>query len=193
MIWALAALGAVLLFLLLAPIGLEIALGNAADLVRSAQLTWAWGLLATDLARKRSPRSQKRPPEGAGAKTVRLGRPRLPSIRVITDGITPLVTLLCRLVRATHPRDLRVQVQLGLDDPGATGMLWGVLGPAVAVLEDVTGPAIAVEPVFTEAEFQWAARGRFTLIPAQLLGIVLAFVFSPAVVRVGLNLAKSRR
>jgi hypothetical protein len=193
MIWAVGGLAALLLVLLLTPVRLELALGNQPGFVRTARLTWAWGLFAADLAKQPAASGGPAAQAKGRKRTSRARRLRLPTSAMILDAITPVRTLLRRLVRATHPRGVCVQAQLGLEDPAETGLLWGLLGPAVALLEGTTDHVIEVEPIFAGAELQWAARGRFTLVPAQLVAVVLGFGLSPAVVRFALHMSRSDR
>ncbi len=193
MMGALGGLAAVLLVLLLIPVELEIALGSVLGAAGRARLSWGWGLFRVDLAREKVVRRGPKRQEHGGRQPQRNSGLRGPSFRLIAGTIRPILTLLRRLLHATHPRDVRVQAQIGFDDPADTGMFWGLIAPAVAALGGSVGHAVEVEPVFAGADFKWSARGHFTVVPAQLLGVLLAFGLSPAVVRVALSLSKGRR
>jgi hypothetical protein len=183
----------VLVVVLLVPFRLELQIGDpdVAQAVprRKLQLTWAAGLISFDLGTRARSRAGSPAPTGAvGAKTRPSRRTRSAAARLLrllrSEGfMAASATLLARLLRATHPRGLKVLVALGLDDPADTGQLWAVLGPVSAVLWSTSGGAVTIEPDFSQPRATIAARGRFALIPGQLIWILLSFALSPTLLR----------
>jgi hypothetical protein len=187
--------GTVIALLLLLPIRLELQVG-AGDLAQAtggnrARLTWAW-VVSVNLgaAPKRSAPGRAR--SGGSARTRAqpvLGR-FLRAVR--SEGfVSAAVHLLKRLLAATHPQGLKIRAALGLEDPADTGQLWAAVGPVSAILWSASGGTIAVEPDFSAPRAAVHAQGRFSVVPLQLIWILLSFALSPPVLRAAW--ASSRR
>lgn len=194
MLATVATAGVVLLvLLLLVPIGLELQIDEGepeAPARRQLRLSWPAGLLAFDLlaspraagggltpprARVTAAAAPRRSPGRAPARMLRLLRSR---------GFLPgVLKLLRRLLLALHPRQVKVSLVLGLEDPADTGQLWAALGPLSSVLWSASDGALVVAPDFCRPRATLAAEGRLTMIPAQVIGILLAFALSPTVLR----------
>jgi hypothetical protein len=86
------------------------------------------------------------------------------------------------LLRVLRPRDLRLRVRLGLDDPADTGRLWGLLWPVVALAQALGGAEVRLEPEFLEEAVQFQAQGRVAASPLRLLAIAGGLALSPATV-----------
>jgi hypothetical protein len=71
-------------------------------------------------------------------------------------------------------------------------MLWALTGAPFATFGR-PGNEWLVTPDFEGARFSLEGHGRFTLFPAQVIGIVIAFLLSPAALRVARELYKVTR
>lgn len=87
------------------------------------------------------------------------------------------------LTRALGVERLRVKLRLGFDDPADTGRLWALVGPLDAALQHLRAAQVHLEPEFGEAVFALRAHGRVCVVPLRLVGLVTAFVLSPASLR----------
>lgn len=107
---------------------------------------------------------------------------------VRTRGVVPaFARLVRRMAGSLHVRQLDADLRFGLDDPADTGIVYGVLWPAL-VLPVMFSPAtLRLEPVFTGPAFEADLQGRVRVFPAEMVANVLRFVFSPA----GLHLIKT--
>ena len=70
-----------------------------------------------------------------------------------------LLLLARRLLRSVQVRDLDVEFQVGTGDPEATGPLFGVIGPGVALARSGFSPNINIEPNFVEETFEGHVSG----------------------------------
>jgi len=97
------------------------------------------------------------------------------------------------LFRATHARDIFLRLRIGLGDPADTGRLWGVVGPATAMIPASENMQLIVEPEFMDPVFEFQGRGRFRLIPIQFMALATAFLLSPPVRRTWLILRRGKQ
>ena len=173
------ALGVVVVAALILPVGLELRLGGAAP---RAALSWAFGAVRVDLLaprRSREParvRRKPRPRASANRRRRVLRALRSPGLAAAA------LRLVARTVRATHPRDVQLSGRFGFDDPADTGQIWALMaGPLSAALAGpaaAAGISMSLSPDFQGRALALEGGGRFTVIPGQLLAVVLAFVFS---------------
>ena len=94
-----------------------------------------------------------------------------------------LLLLITRLVRSVQVRDLDVEFQVGTGDPAEMGLLYGLIGPSVALAQSRFSPNIRIEPNFVEETFEGHARGAVRVYPIKLIPPLIAFVLSPATFR----------
>ncbi|HEY0715005.1 MAG TPA: hypothetical protein VGF45_20155 [Polyangia bacterium] len=192
---ALTGLAAVLLVIALLPLTFE--WERRAGVSRS-RLQWAFGLVSLDLrgrARTRDGRPTK-VDSTAGRTRGGNGMPRLkPLLRALLAPSlrTALAKAARRLLRACHLHAVNVNAVLDLGDPAATGMLWGAVGPAAALVRSGGWGVIDVRPGFADEGLMLAGRARLTIVPAEVIAIGVAFVLSPPVMRVGWALSTGRR
>jgi hypothetical protein len=110
------------------------------------------------------------------------GRRALAALR--TEGFVRRVARLVRdLLARLRIRRLELDLVVGLDDPADTGRLWGLLGPASALLPLPAPARVHVAPDFTGAVLAVDGRGEVRFVPLALLAVVAAFALSPSTVR----------
>ena len=87
------------------------------------------------------------------------------------------------IFRSVKLRLEKLNIRLGLDDPADTGMLWGFVGPASAVLNFYCKHNVAIEPEFQDSVLDIDARGKVSVIPIEIVFISLVFLLSPLTVK----------
>lgn len=181
--WTLLALVVVLVVLLAIPVDLAFSWrrgegGSAGDLT----VGWLFGVVRVPLRRVAG--AESRAPAGAvGGRTG--GRPRRALAMLQTEGFcTCLLKLVRGLVRHVRIHRLQLDVRLGLEDPADTGRLWGVVGALAVQLPRSDRIRIAVVPDFADAVLEIDGRGRIRLVPIRWVPVFLAFLLSPATLRV---------
>ncbi len=80
-------------------------------------------------------------------------------------------------------RNIVADLRIGLDNPADTGLLFAVIGPALAFLNPRFPHQIRVQPSFEEAVLEGYSYGRVRLRPIQLVTPFLKFALSPAAIR----------
>ncbi len=85
--------------------------------------------------------------------------------------------------QAIHKQELRLYLRIGLDDPADTGQLWAMMGPLAALLANSRNVSYQLVPEFNEETFELQGSGRVEIVPLQLIYLLLAMLFSPAVWR----------
>lgn len=181
MLW-LAGLAAALVLLLAVPVDVGFEVHRRERTESRVRLGWLWGRVRVPVPaggrkeRKKPRRRRERKP----------GRPSS-ARRVIAMVRSPhfprrVLRLARDLVRRVRFTTLECSARLGLDDPADTGRLWGVLGPASALL--AAGPGrVELAPEFGGALFHLDARGEARIVPGALLLTLLAFLVAPATLR----------
>lgn len=180
-----ALLAGLVLLLLTIPVHIAFRLQGVRDLSGQVVIRWFFGALRLRID---LPRAARSPPRRAAA-VARVDpaepRSRTTALRMLyqADFRRRLVRLIKDLVRAAHLRAVAVRLRLGLGDPADTGRLWAFVWPLSAAVRGFQGATLRLEPDFTEAVFDFDARGQLRLVPIQCLMLVTAFVLSPPAIR----------
>lgn len=183
--WALAGLLLLLVVLLAIPIELKFDLRHwEGERKSSVALVWLFGVVRLPLDSK----SRPKPEQHRKVEKAKEGRKRAGSGRVLsmlqTEGFPGRVLQLARdLLRRIRIRDLSLDARLGLDDPADTGRLWDVVGPLAAILPSSRVMQISIQPDFAAEVFECQGRGHVSVIPIQVLVLLLAFALSPVTLR----------
>lgn len=80
----------------------------------------------------------------------------------------------------------------GLDDPADTGRLWAVIGPVSSIIDNLYMPGLHIEPDFINEIFYIEGKGEISMVPIRILYIVAMFLLSPAVIRAGWAMIRTR-
>jgi hypothetical protein len=178
MIWlgVAAVVVALLLGCLLIPLRLEVEIPEQGR--ARTELSWAFGLLSGDLlAPARRPRKARRPARRRRAASPWMRQRLLAAVR--SGGFPRMLARFgARLLRATHPRDVSLTAVVGLDDPCDTGTLWAVGGPLAVALAAASDGKVALAPDFAGERLSVQGRGRFTVVPAQVIAIAVWFLMT---------------
>jgi hypothetical protein len=173
-----------LLILLSIPVTLQFALSWPDTSGNDVRLGWAFGLVHVRIGRKQSlPAEASRPARSPKAR----GKPK--KLSKAKPDILPVLgerkirqramRFVNDLVRAVHKDGIRISARIGLGDPADTGRLWSILGPLSTVLSSIRSASITILPEFMDTVLDIDARGRLRVIPIQIIGHVVALLFSP--------------
>ena len=145
------------------------------------RIGWLFGLIGKELGRDKKGRAKK-PKVNDPNKGRRSFRGPLAMFKA--RGFSGrLLLLVRRLVRSVQVRDVDVEFQVGTGDPVETSLLYGVIGPFVALARSAFSPNIRIEPNFVEETFEGHARGAVRVYPIKLIPSLIAFALSPATFR----------
>jgi hypothetical protein len=196
-VWLLAAFGALILSLLLlfcVPLEAHFRVERVEALRGAVRVLWLFGRLSKEV-------EFPGPAGGRGARGDGAGRPgrarrrrsRGPVKASPGNVVRALARspgfparcgrLLARLWRLLGPRDGSVWVRAGLDEPADTGVLCGVVGPAIAWLRAGSAAPVDWEPDFDGPSLAFRARGVVRTIPLAVLAAFVSFVLCPATLR----------
>ena len=155
------------------------------------RIRWLFGLIGKDLGGEKKGR-EKKPSEMKAKKGRRSFRGPLAVFRA--RGFSGRLLLLAtRLLRSVQVRDVDVEFQVGTGDPAETGLLYGVIGPGLALARSGFSPNIRIEPNFVEETFEGHARGAVRVYPIKLIPSLIAFALSPATFRGVMALRRARK
>jgi hypothetical protein len=142
---------------------------------------------------------QKRLVPGAQPKPVKPEKPETPKAErgptrwpryllaaIRTEGLIPLVLkLVPQLLGNLRIRDLALDLRVGLDDPALTGEFYGSLCTVLVPMRALPGSCVSVVPDFDGMVLDGELETEIRVVPASLLGTVLAFAVSPPFLRAG--------
>lgn len=183
--WALACLLLLLVVFLAIPVELKFDLRRWEGERKShVTLVWLFGTVRLPLGTKARPK----PEQPRKEEKVKEGRRRAGPSRMLsmlqTEGFPGRVLQLARdLLRRIRIRDLSLDARLGLDDPADTGRLWGVVGPLAVMLPSSRAMQVSIQPDFAAEVFEYQGQGHISIIPIQVLALLLAFSLSPITLR----------
>jgi hypothetical protein len=169
--------------LLAVPVTLDYRLNWQRGLRGEASLQWLFGLVRVRLA----PPGTSKPPAGKkrvdGAAEAKAKPPasKLEPLAALrqADFRRRMLRFARQLWRAFRKRDLLLRVRVGLGDPADTGRLWALLGPLSGLLAGIEQASIELEADFVDAVFEVDSRGKVSVIPLQLFGLLLGLLLSP--------------
>ncbi len=179
----------VIVLVLSVPVDLAFDFRTSGERRAVLRVEWLFGLVGKKLLpgkkRVKKPEEAKKP----GKRKRRDFRSLLYYIALgrIRGVVPAFARLVRRIVGSLHVRQLDADLRFGLDDPADTGMVYGVLWPALVLPASFSPATLRLEPVFTGPAFEADLQGRVRVFPAEMVTNVLRFVFSPA----GLRLIKT--
>ncbi|MDH5527524.1 MAG: DUF2953 domain-containing protein [Nitrospirota bacterium] len=189
MLWAVAIAGG-LLALLAVPVDVAVAAHRRDRLETRLTVGWLWGVVSL---RAPGP-GPNRPPRPKRKKKPRLRKPsgtrRALAMARSADFPRRVLRLGRDLLHRIHIRRLDLDLRLGLADPADTGRLWGLIGPAAALLALPSTARIAITPEFSEPLLHMDAHAQVRIVPAVLLGVLARFMLSPTTLRALLAAAR---
>ncbi len=152
-------------------------------------MSWLFGLVSKEIgkAKKKVIKEKPKPREG----WRRMGD-MFEILR--TRGLLRQLKLLIRdILSHLKMKDFVADFRVGLGNPGDTGILFALIGPAILLPRPSFLHQVRVEPSFEEeAVFEGYSHGVVRLRPIQLAVPFLRFVFSPATIRVAKKLVLTK-
>ena len=164
--------------LLLIPVGLAFELDIHGQPRLSASFTWMFGLVRLPI----KPKVRKKKAAGKKAKP-RKKRSRLKIWSMLRSRglVRQFGRLARRVLGCINFRDFELRLRFGLGSPADTGIMFGMMQPALLLIP--ASCSVSIEPDFSGAVVEGQARGRITFVPACILAAFLAFIFSAASMR----------
>ncbi len=197
--WIIAlALGAIcsLLLLLVVPVDIHIHINKEAAFHSLVRVRWLFGLITKEIKNQKKPRRAK---SEARKKKKKAKKKRGKNIRLIfallrTRGLIPALTrFLWNILRQIHIRELKIELRLGMGDPGETGMLFGLMGPLLLNTRTLLPLDIQIKPDFLNASLHGNCQATIRLIPIQFIMAFVILLASPTTVRVIKTLLVTRK
>ncbi len=199
MLWIVAIIAAATLLALFAPIHIDIEFESASALNgRALRVSGRWLIFRWATASQ----PDASPPGGrlnemhdpAPRTTHRPGSSPWPVLTALRSPGFVLRTLrfIRDMLRALAPRTVRGWIRFGFDEPGLTGVVFGLVqglaSQAGRLMRDVQFEADYAEPVLAGS-----VRGQWRVTPASVLWPIATYVSAPATWRAALVLVRSRR
>ncbi|MDU8943749.1 DUF2953 domain-containing protein [Ovoidimarina sediminis] len=171
--WLLAAIGALVLCLLVLPLSIELR-ATATETIRwSVALRLFGGMgprIALPVRTKRAEAARKEP------RDKRRTRNRARRISASPGRmLRAVVRLVLEILGRFDIRRATLDLRFGCGDPGDTGALYGMLTPLVFGVPPGQTASIRIEPVFDARVFSGQAELDLTLVPARLVPPFLRF------------------
>ena len=161
------------------PVDMAFDVGGPGAARSRMRVGWLFGLLGKELG----PRGKK--PKEPTAKRKKKKRSAKPFLSLLqANGVAIGLLKLCRrILSAVRVRHLDARLEIGLDAPADTGMLYSVLWPVLIPLTYNSSATVRIEPSFEEPGLDLTASGRIRVFPIQMVWSVLLFALSPAGLR----------
>ena len=146
-------------------------------------LCWLFGLVRVRLAppRRRRLAAAKKQIEEADEAEAKPKRKKLRPLAALRQEAfrRRLLRFVRDLWRAVRKRDLALRIRVGLGDPADTGQLWALLGPLSGLLANLENASVEIEAEFIDAVFEVDSHGNISVVPLQLIYLVLGLLCSP--------------
>ena len=179
-----------LIVLLEIPIDLAFGVDRVNNIQGQVNIHWLFGLVRfsiniPDKTKSKKPKSRHKPAAVKKPRNSKESSRSTELIRVLkqSEFRQRLYQFVKDLLHATHSRDLRFHVRIGLGDPADTGRLWIFLGPVAAMAANIRSASIRIEPEFMDPVFELHSKGEFRLMPLEFIVLTLRFILSPAALR----------
>lgn len=181
MLFATAIILLVLLALLAVPVKLNYDLSWRQKLRGEARLEWLFGLVRVRLEPPRDKTSAPESKTSEGTARTKPARKKSKPLAALRQKPFRQRTLRFGrdIWRAFRKRDLYLRIRVGLGDPAETGQLWALCGPLSGWLANIEGASVALEPEFVDAVFELDSSGKISVVPLQLIYLMLGLLCSP--------------
>lgn len=181
--------GLLILFILLLCIPVEATgkMDTSAGKPFNVRISWLFGLLRTDIGRKRKqPGIRKdRPAKKRTRRGLREGADIITGALDAGGIVRQAGKLATGIFRRLVIREIKGDFSIGLEDPADTGMLFAIAGPVNAVLNLRPEYNVSLHPVFTgEDTLEGYLDGTVKVRPLELIIPVLRFLAARDVRRV---------
>jgi len=196
-LWAIATLAGLVGLIILAlcvPLDVALDLDTSAKPKFRLRLRWLFGLISKDIVRKKKePEKPEKVVEKKPRKKRRIGSRTVFRILRTRGLLKQTRNLVTDVLGQLEIRDLTANLELGLEDPADTGLLFALIGSATPFINLFSRYQVRVQPTFyNEAVFEGYLHGILRLRPIKLVRPFLRFVFSLAALRVVKTVVLSR-
>ncbi len=161
------------LVLLIIPVDLSFYLEKEETLNYQAKLYLLFGFVTIDMHRE-----EKKAEKRVLPKKKKNAKADLMSLFRRKAFIKRLIQLIVDLLYSCRIKELNLHCRIGLGDPADTGTLVGILWPLLLPWKNTI-----LKTDFQEAVFEGYCKAQIRIFPIQIIGYLLAFIFSPVTVR----------
>ena len=173
----------VLIALLSVPVTLVYRLNWQQRLQGEASLRWLFGLVRIPLSPSRDgkPAARKKRVEKPKASKPKRARKKLNPLAALRQKAfrRRMLRFVREVWRAFRKRDMQLRIRIGLGDPADTGRIWALFGPLSGLLANIEDASVELEADFVDAVFEVDSRGNVSVIPLQLIYLMLCLLLSP--------------
>lgn len=183
---------ALLIALLAIPLSISFSISRKQELQAHARFRWLFGLVkfSARVPRETKPIKQENKPltEKSRPKKSRSYKSRNNTHGVITlfkqsKFRRHIINYIKDMLRACHAQNLYLRLCIGLGDPADTGVLWAVMGPLSAMMNNLKSIQLEIEPEFIDSVVDFESHGHFRFIPLQFIALTIIFVLSPTTIQ----------
>ena len=170
------------------PIGAAFCIDTSTNPQFQVKMSWLYGLV-----KWKSGLSQYR--VGKENKKKRLVVSQRTLLKIVTTRgfMEKTIGLVWSVFRRIRLKELKIDLNVGLDDPADTGMFFALVGPVLPLVNLPRQCHVNVEPSFQEATIDGKALVSFSILPISLAVPFMKFIFSKQVLRVGRIMFISRQ
>jgi hypothetical protein len=191
-----------LLALLALPVEIDYTFDSESRPRSAARIVWLLGLVRfrpgsrKGKTRRRKPRKRAAP---KGRRPRKSARAREKGFRVFLAAIRSegfvrrVFKLLHAIFSATEIKRLRARFLIGLDDPADTGLVYGLLAPALSLFHALPRGDFAAVPVFDRSALEANMNIRLRLVPINYLKAAVAFIISMETLRAAMAAYRAYR
>ena len=175
----------ILFFLLILPIEVEFNYNNLNADEKTVRLRALFGLLSKTVYPSDKSESHKRKEKAEVKKEKKSGSGPSKIISVLRNGkfLRKTVHTFKKLLFSIKPELKHFHIKLGLNDPADTGIIWGLIGPLSGVLYGFSEKEVVIEPDFLDQSLGLNAEGSISIVPLEILLILLCYLLSPTVIK----------
>lgn len=76
-----------------------------------------------------------------------------------------------------------MRLRIGLGDPADTGRLWAIIGPIAGMAQNLRDIQLLIEPEFMDPLFEIESHGQIQFAPLRFIGLAVAFILSPTMIK----------
>lgn len=182
--------------LLAVPVDIYICVTKEAALHSLVRVKWLFGLISKEIKSQKKPlgaelevREKKKKAKKKRGKNIRLIFALLRTRGLISQ----VIRFLRNILRQIHIRELKVELYLGLGDPGETGMLFGLMSPLLLGIRGLLPLDIQIQPDFINASLRGNGEVIIRLLPIRFVAAFIILLASPTTVRIIKTLLVTRR
>lgn len=177
----------ILFFLLIIPVEAEFRFNNLSGNEKTVKVRAFFGLISKTVYPSFQSENQKNKEKtvNKNKKENKSGNEFSKIISVLKNGkfLRKTIHTFKKLILSIKPDLKQFHLRLGLYDPADTGIIWGLIGPVSGILYGFTEKDVIIEPDFLDPALGLDTKGSLSIVPLQILFIVLGFIFSPVVIK----------